>query len=412
MIQKQVTQQNKHTTHNQQTQGHTMYTQAQLTQLQDFFSYKRPHNSLSEHEWINKYIIGSLKDMGHSYFSDTAGNVHVDLRKINAHRAARTLFVAHTDTVHRTQGRQDTIITNNINKAQTTLILNTYDSTDSNCLGADDGAGVFVLLSLIKSGVAGYFIFTRGEECGGIGSTYLAKEYPHLLLQFDRAVAFDRKSTSSVITHQAWGRCCSDEFADALSDALTDDYLMYAPDNSGVYTDTAEFVDVIAECTNVSVGYMHEHSTDESLDLVHLFNLVQRVVQIDWEALPTKRDPSIPDPKDIPLTNGFAHAWNALDDLGFTEYNSQVYDALVNALSQDYDGLLWLIAEAVQPRAADEVYDLISSATPTEEVIRNAIRHVDRATSDIETEDALVDMFNELFDGHTQHSQHVQHYYQ
>jgi len=35
-----------------------------------------------------------------------------------------------------------------------------------------------------------------------------------------------------------------------------------------VYTDTAEFTDIIPECTNRSVGYAREHTQEESLDLV------------------------------------------------------------------------------------------------------------------------------------------------
>jgi putative aminopeptidase FrvX len=56
-------------------------------------------------------------------------------------------------------------------------------------LGADDGAGCAMLMHLIHSGVPAYYIFTVGEEKGGIGATWLAKHKPDLLKQFDRAKA-------------------------------------------------------------------------------------------------------------------------------------------------------------------------------------------------------------------------------
>jgi len=150
-----------------------------------------------------------------------------------------------------------------------------------------------MLLHLLKSNVPAYYIFTRGEECGGVGAGHLSNSHKDLLAEFDRAVAFDRRGTSSVITHQMVGRTCSDKFAEALSDALGTDTLMYAPDDTGSYTDTAEFIDVIPECTNISVGYEREHSANETLNLDHFIDLLNHVATINWDILPVERDPAL-----------------------------------------------------------------------------------------------------------------------
>jgi hypothetical protein len=68
--------------------------------------------------------------------------------------------------------------------------------------------------------------------------------------------------------------------------------LFYKIDETGVYTDSAEFVDYIPECTNLSVGYLNEHTTRESQDLYHLNKLALASIGVDWEKLPTKRDAS------------------------------------------------------------------------------------------------------------------------
>jgi hypothetical protein len=114
-----------------------------------------------------------------------------------------------------------------------------------------------------------------------------------MLKEYDRAIAFDRKATFSIITHQAHGRCCSETFASNLSDRLND--LMpddaFAPDDGGLFTDTANYVDDIAECTNVSCGYYNEHTERELLDVAFLVRLTKACIQLDWENLPVVRTP-------------------------------------------------------------------------------------------------------------------------
>jgi len=260
------------------------------------FSYKRKHNSQTERQWLDAVLLPHLD--AYEYWVDDVGNIHIDNRKTTS---SRTLFTAHVDTVHNTEGRQlvESVSVNGVNTLRLTPPpYGTPAEYTSNCLGADDTAGVLMLLHLLKSNVPAYYIFTRGEECGGVGAGHLAEHHKDLLAEFDRAVAFDRRGTSSVITHQMVGRTCSDKFAEALSDALGTDTLMYAPDDTGSYTDTAEFIGVIPECTNISVGYEREHSANETLNLDHFLDLLNHVATINWDILPVERDPTAVDPKE------------------------------------------------------------------------------------------------------------------
>jgi hypothetical protein len=137
------------------------------------------------------------------------------------------------------------------------------------------------------------YLFPRAEEVGGIGSSHVADAHSDWLARFDRCISFDRKGTHSVISHQGGTRCCSDTFADALSVALSGEDYFFAPDDGGVFTDSKNFIDHIPECTNVSIGYMHEHTDKEELDLTFLFSMRDTCVGLDWEALPTARDPAV-----------------------------------------------------------------------------------------------------------------------
>ncbi len=195
---------------------------------------------------------------------------------------SRTVFASHLDTVCREQ----------------TSVTHTFDGdlikTDGKTtLGADDKAGVTILLHLMRNKIPGLYYFFIGEEVGCIGSGLAAKS-GDFNGKYDRIISFDRKDLGSVITYQSSSRCCSDTFADALALQLNKSGygLSYKKDDGGVYTDSAEFVDIIPECTNLSVGYYKEHTVNESQNIKHLEKLAEACLKVDWENLPTKRDPS------------------------------------------------------------------------------------------------------------------------
>ena len=241
--------------------------------LYEMLTYMRPAGSNAEEEFIERYI-DSIPGME----SDPFGNRILSLGE------SKTLFSAHTDTVHGTSGKQKIVVDE---------VQGLIYKDDTEPLGADDATGVFIMKHLIEAKVPGLYIFHRSEECGGLGSSYIADKHPDLLQGIDRAVAFDRKRGHSVITHQGWSRCCSETFAKTLAGQLCEGY---KPDDSGVFTDTANYADIIPECTNLSVGYEYEHTRMETQCLVTLDNLIPIVQKVDWEALPTLRDPDAFDP--------------------------------------------------------------------------------------------------------------------
>jgi hypothetical protein len=286
------------------------------------------------------------------------------------------LFVAHVDTVHKDEG---------VNKIRKTA---THWHADGAQLGADDGAGVALLMHLIHANIAGYYIFTQGEERGGIGAKYLADNYAPLLGEFDRAIAFDRKNIDSVISHQGYGRCCSDAFAQALADDLNaDERFMYSPDDTGVYTDTAEFTEIIPECTNVSVGYYSEHTLTESLDIVHYACLAERVVHIAWDTLPTERDPSVVESKwDDYTPVGYYGGWASYGKASNHNSAYQDYmhwdedisaldlqDAIEDAIEGYPDWLIEMMAESVYPEDVTTAMKFIDKRRLTVDILQDAL---------------------------------------
>ena len=345
-------------------------------------SMKRPHNGEGTQR-LTDWLEDSARTLPNAMIGrDGAGNLHVDTRLNSSNR---TLFVAHVDTVHRDAGP------NKIDKSAT------HWTASGAPLGADDGAGCAMLMHLLHAGVAGYYIFTQGEECGGIGAKFLANNWKDGLAKFDRAIAFDRRGIDSVITHQGYGRCCSDEFADALSAALNaDDTLMYLPDSTGVYTDTAEFTDVIPECTNISVGYYHEHSERECLDIVHFQALAEQCALIDWDALPTSRDPSVIESK-----------WDDIDYAGWTSYKGthwsddfdtefmreDLRDAIYDAMAGSKRWLVDLMCESVYPEDPELAAKFIDTRKLSEDVLEEALSNM----TVLDPDAVLADVFDRAY---------------
>lgn len=268
-----------------------------LAQLFAMLRYRRPFASVSEYEFREQFIA----PLGPQ---DMASNLVVRIPHPSGEHS-KTLFSCHTDTVHHDGGKQDIVY-----DAEMQVIY----KIDGTPLGADDGAGCFVLLEMIKRGIPGCYVFHTGEEAGGVGSSLMAELEPEFLKQFDRAIAFDRRGTQDVITHQMVGRCCSTLFAQALADALNvaNDTFSYGPDDSGTFTDTANYTRLIPECTNLSVGYEGEHSSGEMLDVAHLLALAVAAAKIDWDALPTVRDPEEVD-------DDFGYGYRGYWGLGLTK---------------------------------------------------------------------------------------------
>lgn len=230
-----------------------------------------PHGSESE---LYDLLIDGLE-------FDEFGNRYIQVGE------STCMFTSHLDTATSAKTDVNHVFEGSIIKTDGTSIL-----------GADDKAGVTIMFYMIENRVPGLYYFFLGEEVGCVGSKKLStklnltKEYP--FDKINKVISFDRRGYDSVITYQASSRCCSDEFAQSLSDELNRCGLAfnYKPDPTGIYTDSAQFTRIYPECTNISVGYKSEHTFSESQDIDHLEELGKACLNIEWEKLPVTRDPS------------------------------------------------------------------------------------------------------------------------
>ncbi len=243
--------------------------------LREMLEWKRPEGSQAQKDWCKKYLepLFGMPD-------DHGNYTHIIYQPIEGgYVLPKIVFTAHHDTVHREGGFQ--------------TVLNHGDmlyAPNSDCLGADCTTGCWLILNMIDRGVPGIYVIHAGEEVGCVGSSLLVNDQPDWIKTVKAVISFDRKGTTSIITHQLGHRTCSDAFAKSLSEALGMPNLV--PDNTGVYTDSNEYIYDVGECTNLSVGYYAQHTNKESQDVFFAYQLLHALLKADWSKLVFEKEVS------------------------------------------------------------------------------------------------------------------------
>ena len=133
-------------------------------------------------------------------------------------------------------------------------------------LGADDRAGVFAIVQIIRGGQTPHVIFTTAEEYGALGAMKLSKlDCPFTNLKY--IIQLDRRGSDDCVFYE----CDNEEFVEYIeSFGFTWNY--------GSFTDISELCPPwqIAG-VNLSVGYRDEHSATEVLFVGQLLSTINKV---------------------------------------------------------------------------------------------------------------------------------------
>lgn len=248
------------------------FSKDDILQLYQMLASKRPAKSTTEARFIQHYL-GPL-----GVERDAYGNLYKRIGDLPVS------WSCHTDTVHDTDGYQSIVLKDK-------HIIKLHKEEKSNCLGADDTLGVWLMVQMIQRQRPGLYVFHREEERGGKGSRWASRNNKSLYKDIECMIALDRRGADSVITRQAGGRCCSDEFGNSLAGKLNAEGLKFALDTGGTFTDSASYTDIIGECTNLSVGYYAQHWKNEYVDLNILLAIHRALVTVDFSGLTIKRKP-------------------------------------------------------------------------------------------------------------------------
>lgn len=133
-------------------------------------------------------------------------------------------------------------------------------------MGADDRAGVFSILQIIKSGLRPHIIFTTDEEIGCVGAGVLA-DLPCPFKDLRYIIQLDRRNSNDCVFYG----CNNEEFEKYI-------------ESFGFVTAFGSFSDICELCpswevagVNLSVGYRDEHTTSEVLFVGQMFATIEKV---------------------------------------------------------------------------------------------------------------------------------------
>lgn len=147
-----------------------------------------------------------------------------------------------------------------------------------NGLGADDRAGVFAILLIIQHGFKPTVIFTTDEELGCLGADQLVLDYPEPPWPINYIVQLDRQGANDCVFYN----CNNPEFEKYIEEF-------------GFVSDFGSFSDISAICptwgiagVNLSVGYINEHTLQETLHVKFWKRTIKQVEKmLKKEKIPT-----------------------------------------------------------------------------------------------------------------------------
>ncbi|AST07072.1 peptidase M28 [Anoxybacillus flavithermus] len=154
-------------------------------------------------------------------------------------------------------------------------------SSSEGILGADDRAGVAVLLEIAKwldtSSFNGTikFVFTVEEECGLVGARKLEK---YFLWDVDAAIVVDRRGTGDIVTSCGTTQpFCDIRYGQFFEQVASDAGLTGWKCTAGGSSDTRIWAEQGIQSVNLSAGYEWEHTDDETLDTDACYGTVKLI---------------------------------------------------------------------------------------------------------------------------------------
>jgi di/tripeptidase len=236
--------------------------------IKEIFLNLTAKTTLSGYEQDIFKIIETIISTTLSY--DSFGNGYLKIGQSD------TIFMSHVDNF--TESSKDVchIFDGDFIKTDQTTIL-----------GADDKAGVSIMLHMINHQIPGLYCFFKAEEHGCLGSKAFKIEHFKMLHAFKKCVSFDRKGYSDIVICQNNINTASAMFALDLINKLN---LNYKIIEHGGSTDSSVFKYIIPECINISVGYFQQHSFRESVNITFLSKLADRCLNVDWQGLNIYRE--------------------------------------------------------------------------------------------------------------------------
>lgn len=137
-------------------------------------------------------------------------------------------------------------------------------------MGADDRAGLYAIVQILKTNLRPHIIITTGEERGGIGANKIAAHYPMFPDELKFMVQLDRRGSNDSVYYD----CGNDDFEKFIN-------------NFGFETAWGTFTDISilaprwgVAAVNLSIGYEDEHNPIERLYVGAMYSTIEKTIKI------------------------------------------------------------------------------------------------------------------------------------
>ena len=143
-------------------------------------------------------------------------------------------------------------------------------------LGADDRAGVYAIMQILKTGLRPHVLLTNGEETGGDGAYAFVENYKNTLkdsmqVPIHYIIQLDRKGNNEAVFYGDTNK----------------DFIKYITKQHKWTKNVGSFTDISILCpamgmsgVNVSVGYQNNHCESEFINTNHLNNTITKVCKM------------------------------------------------------------------------------------------------------------------------------------
>lgn len=226
-------------------------------------------------EGIRQFVIENLRPHVDFLSVDRTGNILAQ-KVCGTGHGPTILLNAHLDTVDVIEEDREIVKEGSI------------WSSSKGILGADDRAGVAILLELAQrlhtlhfNGKV-KFIFTVEEEIGLVGARNIDD---YFLWDVDAAFVVDRRGTGDIVTScGGYEPFCDERFGTFIEEVAKSQGLEGWKCTNGGSSDTRIWASHRIQSVNLSVGYQNEHTTAETLDTEACYHTVELLIGVFQQA--------------------------------------------------------------------------------------------------------------------------------
>lgn len=167
-------------------------------------------------------------------------------------------------------------------------------------LGADDRAGVYAIIRIIRAGYKPHIILTTDEEVGGLGAESLVKQCKTPFADMKYIIQLDRRGTNDCV------------FYDCENPLFTEYVESFGfIENFGSFSDISEICPAWGVAgVNLSIGYIDEHSVAETLHISPFLATIDKVIKMLQDAENATEFKYIPNPYAYKWLKGWNGGWS------------------------------------------------------------------------------------------------------